>query len=126
AWRGTSRPSREQLLADWRGLATDAAACAIAAGQPDRAVELLEQGRGGLWSQLLETRTDLTALHESHSCLAARLDAVRANLDRPVTAPGDADDPASPTPSAEADTQRRGRHADGAGPSMGRPHRPGT
>jgi tetratricopeptide (TPR) repeat protein len=84
-WRGVGRSSRERLLADWGGLAADAAACAIAAGQPDRAVELLEQGRGVLWSQLLETRTDLTALRNSDHDRAARLDALRAELDRPTT-----------------------------------------
>jgi tetratricopeptide (TPR) repeat protein len=83
AWRGVSRPSRERLLQDWAGLAADAAGCAIAAGQPDRAVELVEQGRGVLWSQLLETRTDVTQLQQVAPELATRLDDVRMELDRP-------------------------------------------
>src|SRR5262249_16117715 len=61
-----------------------AAACAIAANQLDRAVELLEQGRGVLWSQLLETHTDLDALRQADPELAARLDTVRAALDHPT------------------------------------------
>jgi hypothetical protein len=85
AWRGVSRPSRERLLQDWAGLAADAAGCAIAAGQPDRAVELLEQGRGVLWSQILETRTDLTQLRQVAPELATRLDEVRRELDRPAS-----------------------------------------
>jgi CHAT domain-containing protein len=85
AWRGVSRPSRERLLQDWAGLAADAAGCAVAAGQPDRAVELLEQGRGVLWSQLLETRTDLTQLQQVAPELATRLDEVRVELDRPAS-----------------------------------------
>ena len=85
AWRGVSRPSRERLLQDWAGLAADAAGCAIAAGQPDRAVELLEQSRGVLWSQLLETRTDLTQLQQVAPELATRLDDVRMELDRPAS-----------------------------------------
>jgi tetratricopeptide (TPR) repeat protein len=85
AWRGVSRSGREELLADWRGLAADAAACAIEAGQPDRAVELLEYGRGVLWSQLLDARTDLTTLHDVEPDLARRLDAARALLDVPAT-----------------------------------------
>ncbi|MEZ0116013.1 tetratricopeptide (TPR) repeat protein [Catenulispora sp. EB89] len=84
AWLGAGRRSREQLLSARDGLASDAAACAIAAGQPDRAVELLEQGRGVMWSQMLETRTELTALHEAHPELAASLDQVRAQLDGPA------------------------------------------
>jgi hypothetical protein len=87
AWLGTGRSSRERLLAKWGGLAEAAAACAIAAGQPDRAAELLEQGRGVLWSQMLETRTDLAALRQEHPGLAARLDSLRAVLDRPDAGP---------------------------------------
>jgi tetratricopeptide (TPR) repeat protein len=88
AWRGVSRASRERLLADWGGLAADAAACAIAANQPNRAIELLEQGRGVLWSQLLEIRTDLDALRGTDPRLAAELAAARDDLDRPTTAVG--------------------------------------
>jgi tetratricopeptide (TPR) repeat protein len=84
AWRGIGRPSRERLLQDWAGLAADAAGCAIAAEQPDRAVELLEQGRGVLWSQILETRTDLTQLQQVAPELATRLDEIRRELDRPA------------------------------------------
>jgi tetratricopeptide (TPR) repeat protein len=97
AWRGVSRPSRERLLQDWAGLAADAAGCAIAAGQPDRAVELLEQGRGVLWSQLLETRTELTQLRQVAPELATRLEDVRVELDRSasLTTPDVAIGPAS-------------------------------
>jgi tetratricopeptide (TPR) repeat protein len=95
AWPGVARHSREQLLANWGGLAADAAASAIAAGQPERAVELLEQGRAVLWSQLLEIRTDLTTLHENHPDLAAKLDAARAALDRPNALPTGTDGPGS-------------------------------
>ena len=84
AWLGAGRRSREQLLTQWGGLAADAAACAVAAGQPDRAIELLEQGRGVLWSQILGTRTDLTVLRQAQPDLAARLDRLRAELDRPT------------------------------------------
>ncbi len=83
AWHGLGRGSRERLTEDSRGLAGDGAACAIATGQPGRALEILEQGRGVLWSQLLETRTDLTALHQAEPRLAARLAALRAELDAP-------------------------------------------
>jgi tetratricopeptide (TPR) repeat protein len=86
AWRGAAYDSRLRLLAEWASLATDAASCAIAAGQPERAVEVLEHGRGVLWSQLLETRTDLTVLHEVAPKLAIQLDEVRAALDQPRTA----------------------------------------
>ncbi|MEZ0116014.1 tetratricopeptide (TPR) repeat protein [Catenulispora sp. EB89] len=88
AWLGAGRRSRERLLtSEGSALAADAAACAIAAGQPERAIELLEQGRAVLWSQMLETRTDLTALRLAHPDLAARLDRLRAQLDGTAATP---------------------------------------
>jgi CHAT domain len=88
AWLGAGRRSRERLLAsEGSAVAADAVACAIAAGQLDRAVKLLEQGRAVLWSQMLETRTDLTALRQAHPGLAARLDRLRAQLDGTAVTP---------------------------------------
>ncbi|MFH8407048.1 CHAT domain-containing protein [Streptomyces sp. NPDC018019] len=52
--------AREHILGDLaerRGLATDAAACALAAGRPEHAVELLDHGRAVLWERHLKTRT---------------------------------------------------------------------
>ncbi|GAA0466299.1 hypothetical protein Aca07nite_77180 [Actinoplanes capillaceus] len=82
SWRGIQRDSRERLLSDWAGLATDAAACAVLAGPPGEAAKVLESGRGVLWSQLLESRTAHTgALRERAPGLADRLHAVRESLD---------------------------------------------
>jgi CHAT domain len=99
AWRGAAYDSRLRLLAEWASLAADATSCAIAAGQPERAVELLEHGRGVLWSQLLETRTDLTVLHEVAPELAIQLDEVRAALDPPrdILPPGAISEPGAST-----------------------------
>lgn len=80
-WRGLPRGDRERRLAPYAHLATDAAACAVLAGRPEQAVELLDQGRSVLWSQVLDTRTDLTALHTAHPDQAARLEELRAGLD---------------------------------------------
>ncbi|MEQ4720608.1 CHAT domain-containing protein [Nonomuraea sp. B19D2] len=88
AWRGAGRTDREHFLAEWNGLGSAAAACAIAAGQPQQALDLLEQGRGVLWSQLLQTHTDLSALATSVPDLARRLQEVRAALDAPAGAAG--------------------------------------
>lgn len=82
AWWGHSRDTREQLLSDYTGLATDAAACAIDADRPARALELLEGGRAVLWTQLLKTRTDRTALRAVAPGLAKRMDRVAAALER--------------------------------------------
>jgi CHAT domain len=56
AWRGLRRPDQERNLGRFAALACDAAAWAIEAGQPERAVELLEQGRGILLAQSLDRR----------------------------------------------------------------------
>lgn len=77
--RGITRRSREQLLARNGLLARDAAACALTAGSPERAVELLEHGRAVLWSQNLET-TPSPALAAVQPDLANRLAAVATAL----------------------------------------------
>nr|WP_238357271.1 CHAT domain-containing protein [Kribbella italica] len=74
---------REHQLAGFSGLAGHAAACEIALGRPDRAVELLETGRGVLLGQALDARTEVTDLHEQHPELAARFEHLRTALDRP-------------------------------------------
>ncbi len=83
AWHGLNRATREEHLAQWAGVAADAAARAVLDGQPERAVELLEQGRSVLWTQALNLRSDLTRLREKHPDQAARLDRIREILDSP-------------------------------------------
>ena len=85
AWHGLDQATREHHLRETAGLASDAAAAAIAAGQPARAVELLEAGRSMLWTQALHLRQDLAGLRERAPDLAAVLEAARAVLNRPVT-----------------------------------------
>ncbi|WP_446685426.1 hypothetical protein [Kibdelosporangium aridum] len=85
-WHGLPRATREERVVKCSGLAADAAACAIRAGRPEQAVELLEAGRSVLWGQLLNLRTDLTELAEREPALAARLDQIRTLLDTPLPA----------------------------------------
>jgi hypothetical protein len=61
---GLAWPTREHYLRQWAGLAADAAAAAVAAGQETRAVELLETGRSVLWTEASHLRHDLAALWE--------------------------------------------------------------
>ncbi|MFF3863148.1 CHAT domain-containing protein [Streptomyces sp. NPDC002209] len=82
AWRGLDRGDRERLLAPRSHLASEAAACAIACGRLEEAVELLDQGRSVLWGQALDARTDLTELARAHPELARRLDGLRAGLEQ--------------------------------------------
>jgi hypothetical protein len=54
AWRiRAAGPRADALLAGWPELAVDAAAAQLAAARPERAVEILEQGRVLMWSQLV-------------------------------------------------------------------------
>lgn len=82
AWWGYSRKDRETVLTGFDGLARDAAACALAAGRPIRAVELLDGGRAVLWKQLLMTRADRNDLRKVAPLLARRMDRVAAALER--------------------------------------------
>jgi hypothetical protein len=77
---GLGRPDRERRLAQFAGLASDAAACAAEAGEPERAVLLLEQGRGILLAQALDARPDVTALRRRHPEQAARFEELLASL----------------------------------------------
>ena len=89
-WHGLTPATRQQQAATWAGLAADAACCAVLAGKPELAVELLEQGRSMLWSQALNLRADLGDLPLAAPELASRLEAARAILDvqAPSPAPG--------------------------------------
>ncbi len=83
AWRGVAAADqRHRLQANAASLGPEAAASAIAAGDYGLAVQLADQGRGVLWSQLLDSRTDLTALHHAHPELASALAKCREHLDQ--------------------------------------------
>ncbi|GHA94294.1 hypothetical protein GCM10010330_55490 [Streptomyces tendae] len=92
-WVGAPRTVREAVLDDESALAPMAALAALEAGRPADAVEFLELGRGVLWSQSLDLRTDLTEIEEADPELGARLAAVREALDTPTTDAGAADLP---------------------------------
>ena len=62
--RGLDRVVQEANLSRWPGLAGDAAGCAVLAGRPDQAVELLDRGRLLLWTQSLELRSGAVTGHE--------------------------------------------------------------
>ncbi|MEH0982526.1 CHAT domain-containing protein [Micromonospora sp. CPCC 205556] len=84
-WRGLDAADRDRLVGRWANVACDAAAAAVAAGRPERAVELLDHGRSLWWGQVLDTRGDLTALQVAHPDLAERLAALRTAPDPPAS-----------------------------------------
>ncbi len=80
-WQGRDRPHQERELSARARLARDAAAVALDAGQPERAVELLELGRSVLWTQLLDLRGDDSELAARAPALHAELGQIRTTLD---------------------------------------------
>jgi tetratricopeptide (TPR) repeat protein len=80
-WRGLRRTSREALLGRWTGLPQDAMAAAIESADPQYGLPSAEQSRAVLWSQLLDVRTDLQALHRAAPALTAGIAHVRAELE---------------------------------------------
>ncbi|MGW2724965.1 CHAT domain-containing protein [Streptomyces sp. NPDC001492] len=84
AWRGLDRFSQLYQLGQYPGLASDAAAAALAQDAPEQALRLLEQGRSVLWAHLMETRGDWRALSEEHPRLAEEFNEVCRLLDQNI------------------------------------------
>jgi tetratricopeptide (TPR) repeat protein len=102
---GLERADQEFRLGDVTGLASEAAAACLQAGLPDRAVELFEQGRGVLFTQVLDSRTDLTDLRQAHPELAERFAMLRAEVD--VGPAGSGLAPVNPDPGGQSAADRR-------------------
>lgn len=61
-------------------IASDAAACCLTAGQPEKAIELLERGRSLAWSQALSLQTDVSDLERSYPEEATKFKELSARL----------------------------------------------
>ncbi len=96
------RGDREYGLSRLAGLASDAAACALWQGDAATALRWLEQGRGVLLSQALDTRSDLTELRRRAPGLADRFVWLRDELDRSDLTPTGITPAASTTVVGEA------------------------
>jgi hypothetical protein len=116
--RRLSRGDQQYAMGEWSGLAGDATALTLAShdGTPaDRAVralQLIEMGRGVLYSQTLNMRSDLAELRERHPDLARRFEVLRDELDRPteMASPTEPDELVSAAVRAvDAAEQRRSR-----------------
>ncbi|GGN12608.1 tetratricopeptide (TPR) repeat protein [Actinoplanes campanulatus] len=81
AWRGLGRRGGEAMLARWSHLASQAAAAHLEAA-PRTAIQVLEQGRGVLWTQWLEMRGDHDLVRRRAPELGQRLLEIRSALDR--------------------------------------------
>ncbi|MET7783559.1 CHAT domain-containing protein [Streptomyces mirabilis] len=79
-----ARAARQQRVGLLSGLAGEAAAAALAAAKPERAVELLERTRGILAADTLGMRSrDAIRLRECEPDLADEFDQLRSRLDAP-------------------------------------------
>ncbi len=79
--RELPRHDRGHRITGTMGIAATAATAAVAAGRLERAVELLEQSRGLLFSETLDTRGDLTLIRRQAPGLAAEFARLREELD---------------------------------------------
>ncbi|MGC4812847.1 CHAT domain-containing protein [Micromonospora sp. DT228] len=84
ASRGRTRHDQYAGLGSTAGLAATAASCAIGAGQPERALELLERGRGLLLHQRLTADGEWAALQRADGRLAADFQRMRRDFEAPV------------------------------------------
>jgi hypothetical protein len=85
----TDRGDEEHDLSRFADVPGDAAACALHAGDPRLALDLLELGTGVMLARTLELRSDVTALQERFPEMAARLDRItRAMAGDDAPAPG--------------------------------------
>jgi hypothetical protein len=80
AWRANNRVDQIKWLGIWGGMPSRAASIALSAGKPLKAIALLEQGHGILWSQLLNFRTDFESLGVPHE-LASQLREIGSQLE---------------------------------------------
>ena len=77
-WRGVRQVDHEASLAAQALLASAAGTASLEAGDVAGAVRRLEQGRGVLWAQLSQERSDLGELRRRVPALAASLERVSA------------------------------------------------
>jgi hypothetical protein len=80
AWRGLRRQDQERLMSESHGVTADAVAWALNTGNAAQAIELAEEGRSVLWSQMLEIRGDLTAVYAASPAIANDMERVRRGL----------------------------------------------
>jgi tetratricopeptide (TPR) repeat protein len=79
-WLGNSVSLRYQDIAEVGSAVNMAASIACQCGQPDLALEWLEQGRSIVWEQILHLRTSINDLECDHPSLAASLERTSSQL----------------------------------------------
>ncbi|KAJ7872259.1 CHAT domain-containing protein [Mycena leptocephala] len=80
AWPGLSITDQHHHLSQVGPVVRDAASAAIAVHDYQKAVEWLDQGRSGVWGQLLNLHTPVDELRKSHPDLADQLISLSTSL----------------------------------------------
>ena len=89
-WHGLPRAAREAQLARLPGLASDAAASALAAGgDAPRALAVLDRGRSVLWTQQLRLRSSFDEVRDAAPALHRQLAQLAEQLGGDPAADGD-------------------------------------
>ncbi|KZT53823.1 hypothetical protein CALCODRAFT_511179 [Calocera cornea HHB12733] len=81
AWLGLEEQTRYEMAQQWIRLGNDAAACAIAVGQAELAVEFLENSRSVLWNQLFHLGQSHEEVRRFAPALVDEMDAVGRALE---------------------------------------------
>ncbi|MFM9499033.1 caspase, EACC1-associated type [Streptomyces galilaeus] len=99
---------QERQLADYLGLASDAAACHLAAGDPRAALLVLEQGRGVVLSRIMDIASESASLREAAPELADEFESLKAllNAEEPAADGSDGFRPTSLMVSGQASDRR--------------------
>ncbi|MQY10237.1 hypothetical protein SRB5_03440 [Streptomyces sp. RB5] len=84
ASRGRTRHDQYAGLGTSPALSAAAASCAVSAGQPERALELLERARGVLLNQRLTPGGELAALRRADEGLALEFQRMRRDFEAPA------------------------------------------
>ncbi|MCD2187821.1 CHAT domain-containing protein [Actinomycetospora sp. SF1] len=77
---GTARDDAERRLGRWTQVAAQAAEAALRANRPERALELVEQGRAVLWNAQLDIQSDVEDVRRLRPDLAVELEERRTEL----------------------------------------------
>jgi hypothetical protein len=80
-WQTTPLSKRRSETNTWAWAARKGAACAIRAGKPQLAVELLERGRAVISGQILQRRADIALVREVRPDLADRMQWLQRTLE---------------------------------------------
>ncbi|QRW02345.1 CHAT domain protein [Ceratobasidium sp. AG-Ba] len=80
-WQGMSISDRYRSAGSTVGFVNGAAAAAVKAGEYSLAIEWLEQGRSIVWSQILQLRQPIHAVHAANPVIARQYDSVVQELE---------------------------------------------